>query len=133
MDKDVYILELWGLLPFPPSKGTWFHVTEAIEHSPNGRYHRVIYYHCELNHIEHYWCNCKHHARFECEYTVFANNILSSLLWQVCRITQSWQTIQWPRTHLNGHTLSSDGDATTTAYLFNPFYRFIYMHFTVIL
>jgi hypothetical protein len=48
-------------------------IEEAIKNSPNGRHHKVMYYpkyHCELNHIEHYWCNCKHHARFECEYSL---------------------------------------------------------------
>jgi hypothetical protein len=48
-------------------------IEEAIKNPPNGRHHKVMYYpnyHCELNYIEHYWCNCKHHARFECEYSL---------------------------------------------------------------
>lgn len=35
----------------------------------------VLYYpkyHCELNHIEHFWCGAKQHARFECEYSLNA-------------------------------------------------------------
>ena len=33
----------------------------------------VFYYpkfHCELNHIEHFWCSAKQHARFWCEYSL---------------------------------------------------------------
>jgi hypothetical protein len=40
--------------------------------SPNGP-HEVIYYpkfHCELNHIEHFWCHCKGFARSNCEYSL---------------------------------------------------------------
>ena len=35
----------------------------------------VLYYpkyHCELNHIEHFWYGAKQHARFECEYSLNA-------------------------------------------------------------
>ena len=48
-------------------------IEEKIIASPNGAYHKVIYYpkfHCELNHIEHFWCNGKDHARMECDYTL---------------------------------------------------------------
>ena len=46
-------------------------IEEKIKASPNGAYHKVIYYlkfHCELNHIEHFWCNSKDYARIECDY-----------------------------------------------------------------
>jgi len=40
-----------------------------------GKFHQVIFYpkyHCELNHIEHFWCNCKQYARYWCEYSLEA-------------------------------------------------------------
>ena len=39
----------------------------------SGAHHLVMYYpkyHCELNHIEHFWCSAKQHARENCEYTL---------------------------------------------------------------
>lgn len=54
-------------------------IEEKSTASPNGAYHKVIYYpkfHCELNHIEHFWCNGKDYARMKCDYT----NIISPSL-----------------------------------------------------
>lgn len=39
--------------------------------APTG--HRVMYYpkfHCELNHIEFFWCDCKSYTRKNCTYTI---------------------------------------------------------------
>ncbi len=47
-------------------------IEEKIKASPNDAYLKVIYYpkfHCELNHIDHFWCNGKNYARIECDYT----------------------------------------------------------------
>lgn len=41
--------------------------------SANGKHHLVMYspkYHCELNHIEHFWCSAKKWARENCNYTL---------------------------------------------------------------
>lgn len=48
-------------------------IEEVIKNSSEGQYHMVLYYpkfHCELNHIEHYWCHCKAYARHHCEYSL---------------------------------------------------------------
>ena len=50
-----------------------YEIEEVIKHSSEGQYHMVLYYpkfHCELNHIEHYWCHCKAYARHHCEYSL---------------------------------------------------------------
>ena len=48
-------------------------IEEKIIASPNGAYHKVIYYpqfYCEFNHIEHFWCNGKNYSKIECDYTL---------------------------------------------------------------
>lgn len=48
-------------------------IEEKITAFFNGFYHQVVYYpkfHCELNHIEHFWSNSKDYARLECDYTL---------------------------------------------------------------
>lgn len=50
-------------------------IEESIQSSKDGIHHMVIYYpkyHCELNHIEHFWCSAKQNARENCEYTLDA-------------------------------------------------------------
>lgn len=50
-------------------------IEESINNSSHGRHHLVYYYpkyHCELNHIEHFWCSAKQHAQFECKYNLNA-------------------------------------------------------------
>lgn len=47
---------------------------EKLEGSEPGKpQHRVMFYpkfHCELNHIERYWCHSKQYARDNCDYTI---------------------------------------------------------------
>ncbi len=48
-------------------------IEDKITASPSNSYHKVIYYpkfHCELNHIEHFWCNGENYSRIECDYTL---------------------------------------------------------------
>ena len=48
-------------------------IEESICRSPNGKHHLVMYYpkyHCELNHIEHFWCSAKKWARENCNYSL---------------------------------------------------------------
>lgn len=50
-------------------------IEESIKGYINGTHHIVMYYpkyHCELNHIEHFWCSCKQNACENCEYTLDA-------------------------------------------------------------
>lgn len=48
-------------------------IEEVIKNFAEGQYYKVLYYpksHCELNHIEHYWCHCKAYARHHCDYSL---------------------------------------------------------------
>ena len=48
-------------------------IEEKITTSPNIAYHKVIYYpkfHCELNHMEHFWCNGKKYTWMKYDYTL---------------------------------------------------------------
>ena len=48
-------------------------IKESITKSTNGKHYLVMYdpkYHCELNHIEHFWCNAKKWARENCKYSL---------------------------------------------------------------
>ena len=48
-------------------------IEESITNAANGKHHIVMYYpkyHCELNHIEHFWCSAKKWARENCQYTL---------------------------------------------------------------
>lgn len=48
-------------------------IEESITQSKDGKHHFVMYYpkyHCELNHIEHFWCSAKQWARENCHYTL---------------------------------------------------------------
>ena len=49
-------------------------IEEQIQHFPGSEErHRVMYYpkfHCELNHIEYFWCHSKWHARENCNYSI---------------------------------------------------------------
>ena len=44
-----------------------------LEEALQGSSHRVMFYpkfHCELNHIERFWCHSKQYAREKCNYTL---------------------------------------------------------------
>lgn len=48
-------------------------IEESIHNSLQGKYHMVHYYpkfYYKLNHIEHFWCSAKQHARLWCEYSL---------------------------------------------------------------
>lgn len=48
-------------------------IEKVIKNSSDSNHNQVLYYpkfHCELNHIEHYWCHCKAYARHHCEYSL---------------------------------------------------------------
>lgn len=51
----------------------WCEIEESIASSANSKHHIVLYYpkyYCELNHIEHFWCNAKKWARENCQYSL---------------------------------------------------------------
>ena len=59
-------------------------IEERIRNVPGseGR-HQVMYYskfHCELNHIEYFWCHSKRHARENCDYSIDGLSIYLSML-----------------------------------------------------
>ena len=61
------------LLVQPDFQSQKCEIEEFITSSAHGKHHLVIYYpkyHCELNHIEHFWCNAKKWERENCQYTL---------------------------------------------------------------